>query len=110
MQDFGPPMSALGPFSTGSGRLARCPLFPRIADSYQKRTTNIALTCRNQTQCTAAIRFAFYSITSSARASNIAGTPSPIAFAALRLITSSNLVGCSMANSPGFAPLRILST
>jgi len=31
-----------------------------------------------------------YSITSSARASNIAGTPSPIAFAALRLITSSN--------------------
>ena len=51
-----------------------------------------------------------YSITSSALASNIAGTPSPIAFAALRLITSSNLVGCSMANSPGFAPLRILST
>ena len=43
-------------------------------------------------------------------ASSIGGTSSPIAFAALRLITSSNLVGCSTANSPGFAPLRILST
>src|SRR3982751_6117745 len=52
---------------------------------------------------------ASHSITSSARPSNIGGTSSPIAFAALRLITSSNLVGCSTANSAGFAPLRILS-
>ena len=66
-------------------------------------------TCTGSDICSAA-RKRFYSITSSARASNIAGTPSPIAFAALRLITSSNVVGCSMANSPGFAPLRILST
>src|SRR5947209_15697200 len=51
-----------------------------------------------------------YSITSSARASSIGGTSRPSALAALRLITSSNLVGCSTANSPGFAPLRILST
>src|SRR4029077_20642535 len=51
-----------------------------------------------------------YSITSSGRPSSIGGTSRPIAFAALRLITSSNLVGCSTANSPGFAPLRILST
>ena len=51
-----------------------------------------------------------YSITSSARPSSIGGTSRPIAFAALRLITSSNLVGCSTANSPGLAPLRILST
>ena len=50
-----------------------------------------------------------YSITSSARPSSIGGTSRPIAFAALRLITSSNLVGCSTANSPGLAPLRILS-
>ena len=49
-------------------------------------------------------------MTSSARASSIGGTSRPSALAALRLITSSNLVGCSTANSPGFAPLRILST
>src|SRR5262245_39602545 len=30
--------------------------------------------------------------------------------AVLRLITSSNVVGCSTGRSPGFAPLRILST
>src|SRR5262249_20136729 len=51
-----------------------------------------------------------HSITSSARPSSIGGTSRPIAFAALRLITSSNLVGCSTGNSPGLAPLRILST
>src|SRR5262249_51087543 len=49
-------------------------------------------------------------ITSSARASNIGGTVRPIAFAAIRLIASSNLVGCSTGKSPGFAPRRILST
>src|SRR5262245_22528480 len=49
-----------------------------------------------------------YSITSSARASNIGDTVRPIAFAAIRLIASSNLVGCSTGKSPGFAPRRIL--
>src|SRR5262245_3303666 len=51
-----------------------------------------------------------HSITSSARVSNIGGTVRPIAFAAIRLIASSNLVGCSTGKSPGFAPRRILST
>src|SRR5207245_2754704 len=51
-----------------------------------------------------------HSITSSARASNEGGTVRPSAFAVLKLITSSNLVGCSTARSPGLAPLRILST
>src|SRR5205814_3065846 len=36
-----------------------------------------------------------YSITSSARASSKGGTVSPSTFAVLRLMTSSNLVGCS---------------
>ena len=36
----------------------------------------------------------FHSITSSARASSDGGTSRPSAFAVLRLITSSNLVGC----------------
>jgi len=34
----------------------------------------------------------------------------PRSFAVFRLITNSNLVGCSTGKSPGFAPLRILST
>ena len=36
------------------------------------------------------------------------GTVRPSAFAALRLITSSNLVGCNTGSSAGLAPLRIL--
>src|SRR5207248_1187110 len=51
-----------------------------------------------------------YSITSSARASNVGGTVRPSALAVLRLITSSNLVGCSTGRSEGLVPLRILST
>jgi hypothetical protein len=49
----------------------------------------------------------FHSITSSARAKNIAGTVKPIALAVLRLMTSSNFVGNSTGKSPGLAPLRI---
>ena len=39
-----------------------------------------------------------YSITLSARANNASGTVTPIALAVLRLITSSNLLGCSTGN------------
>ena len=46
----------------------------------------------------------------SARASTDCGIVRPRALAALRLITSSNFVGCSTGRSPGFVPLRILST
>jgi hypothetical protein len=51
-----------------------------------------------------------YSITSSARASSEGGMWRPNAFAVLRLITSSNLVGCSIGRSAGFSPLRIRPT
>jgi hypothetical protein len=34
----------------------------------------------------------------------------PSALAVLRLIISSNLIGCSTGMSPGFAPRKILST
>ena len=51
-----------------------------------------------------------YSITSSARARNDSGIVSPIALAVVRLMTTSNLVGCSTGISPGFAPRKILST
>src|SRR5262249_41828604 len=49
-----------------------------------------------------------HSITSSARASNVGGTSRPSALAVLRLITSSNLVGCRTGKSFGLIPLRIL--
>src|SRR6516162_5723997 len=47
---------------------------------------------------------AFHSITSSASASNVGGTSRSSAFAVVRLMTSSNLVGCSTGMSPGFVP------
>ena len=45
-------------------------------------------------------------MTSSARFSTDCGTLRPSAFAALSLITSSNLVGCSTGRSAAFAPLK----
>jgi hypothetical protein len=51
-----------------------------------------------------------HSITSSARASSVGGISRPSALAVIRLMTRSNLVGCSTGRSAGFAPRRILST
>ena len=50
-----------------------------------------------------------HSITSSASASSIGGIAKPSALAVFKLMTRSNLVGCSTARSAGFAPRRILS-
>src|SRR5262249_52817365 len=46
---------------------------------------------------------------SSARTRMDCGIVNPRAVAVLRLMTNSNLVGCSMGSSAGLAPLRILS-
>src|SRR5215471_18703140 len=51
-----------------------------------------------------------HSITASANATKVCGTSTPRSFAVLRLMTNSNWFGCSIGRSPGFAPLRILST
>ncbi len=51
---------------------------------------------------------ACYSMTLSARRSSVCGIVSPNAFAVLRLMTNSNLVGCWIGRSAGLAPLRIL--
>src|SRR5262245_38268687 len=55
-----------------------------------------------QNSCIAAI----YSITASASASSLTGTSRPSVLAVLRLIMSSNLVGCVTGMSAGFSPLR----
>jgi hypothetical protein len=59
--------------------------------------------------CSAA-RNPVYSITSSARASSDGGTSRPSTLAVVKLMTRSNLVGCSTGMSAGFAPRKILST
>jgi len=51
-----------------------------------------------------------HSITSSAAISSGSGIVRPSPFAVLRLMTNSNLVGCSTGRSLGFAPRKILST
>src|SRR5262245_21198820 len=51
-----------------------------------------------------------HSITSSARSRNESGIVRPSPLAVVRLMTSSNLDGCSTGISPGFVPRRILST
>src|SRR5262249_51304657 len=53
---------------------------------------------------------AFHSITLSARSTSGAGTSWPIAFAALRLMTSSNRVGCSTGRSAGLMPRSSLAS
>src|SRR5262245_25297016 len=53
---------------------------------------------------------ALHSITSSAVASSLSGICNPSALAATRLITRSNLVGCSTGMSAGCAPRSTLST
>lgn len=49
-------------------------------------------------------------ITRSARARTFGGMMRPICLAVLRLITSSNFVGCSTGSSAGVLPFSILST
>jgi hypothetical protein len=50
-----------------------------------------------------------HSITSSALSSSDCGMVRPKAFAVLRLIASSNLIGCCTGNSAGLAPFRMRS-
>src|SRR3974390_1991599 len=51
-----------------------------------------------------------HSMTSSARASSAGGMVTPSAFAVLRLMTSSNIVGCSTGMSAGLVPRSIFTT
>jgi hypothetical protein len=62
------------------------------------------------TQMTLSRHLASYSITSSAATIRVCGMMRPSTFAVLRLITNSNLVGCSTGKSAGLVPFKILST
>ena len=52
----------------------------------------------------------YHSITLLARASSVGAKSRPSAFAVRRLMTSSNMEGCSTGRSLGLAPLRMRST
>ena len=60
--------------------------------------------------CPLSANIQLYSITSSARTSSVGGTVMPSALAVLRLMTHSNLVGCSTGRSAGVVPLTTWST
>jgi hypothetical protein len=86
-------------------KIHRCPL---LSESGQTRVRSDCPLCANTGLMHCSKRH-LYSITSSARESRVGGTVRPSALAVLRLMTSSNLVGCSTGRSPGLAPLKILS-
>jgi len=95
------------------GQAAGKPLRSRIEISDQRHRllrARVARHCNRSTAKEGQEFAASHSITSSARARIEGGMVSPSAFAVFRLITISNFVGCSIGRSPGFAPLRILST
>jgi hypothetical protein len=90
----------------GERMRASCPL-ERVVGRRQSDSIVLQEVSRTQLPRLAAVP---HSMTWSARPSTDGGIVRPSAFAVLRLMTSSNFVGCSTGNSPGFAPLRILST
>src|SRR5262249_32403988 len=100
----GTPGTGLGSPPTLRLAFKSCLLCPR------KRTSlaclGMSALCQKRTHAVQQI----YSITSSARSSNVSGIVRPSAFAVVRLTTRSNLVGCSTGMSAGFVPRRILST
>jgi hypothetical protein len=102
-------VSLMGTFATVKDPAAAhgwCPLCPenrQIADCF-----GMSALC--QSRLNALHKKHRYSITSSALACNVRGTVMPSVFAALRLITSSNLVARMIGRSAGLSPLRIRPT
>ena len=84
----------------------KCPLYPQKRTS--PKTVVMSALCQKRTFC--CCKESRYSITSSAPASSDGGTVRPSAFAVLRLIANSYLVGACTGRSAGFSPLRIRST
>jgi hypothetical protein len=105
-------VEGLGLTSLLSFRLSNLgPQYPRFLPCSRRlrARTLCAINGREQVQDIASEE-CHYSITSSARASSMDGIARPSALAVLKLITNSNLVGCSTGRSAGFAPLSIRST
>ena len=97
-----------GSFSTETAKadVRTCPLRPESDRLPTNRDVSLRAKLRHK-QCSKPFH---HSITSSAVASSVGEMVTPSAFAAFRLITRSNLVGCWIGRSPGLAPFRIRST
>ena len=96
--DFGNEPDATSISDRGLFRLLAGNLSPGVFRLLQH---NLPITGREQMQ-----QKTLYSITSSARASSDGGTSRPSALAVLRLITSSNLVGCWTGKIGGLLALE----
>jgi putative NADH-flavin reductase len=73
-------------------------------------TSGVSPHCRRAAEQRDELAPPHHSITSSARASTVGGISRSSALAVLRLMTRSNLVGCTTGKLAGFSPLRILPT
>ena len=83
------------------------PRHVRLAPESDRRADVLACRLRAKKRHTRRSKQHHYSITSSARASNVGGTSMPSARAVLRLIVKTYLVGCSTGISAGLPPRRI---
>ena len=93
-----------------TGQLEELEATERVLARYSKgRQTKKAVSARTQTTTAERDEVASrrHSMTSSERARIDGGTVRPSASAVLRLITSSNLVGCWTGRSAGFSPLSL---
>ena len=90
----------------------RCTAMDKFHSAKQSGTAPSVLprTCQCRLPARSGHPRACYSITESARSKIDCGILSPSALASFKLMTNSNLVGCWIGNSPGFAPSRIFAT
>src|SRR6516162_5325651 len=109
------PAEVAQPLHKSSGQLALRGRRSRAQESDGRQFPRLLRARRERPRCGGAAKqrdelAPLHSITSSARASTVAGISRPSAFAVLRLITSSYLVGACTGRSAGFSPLRMRST
>ena len=81
------------------------PVYPQLRTS--ANATGMSQQWATSGLMSTAAKFRAYSMTSSARASSVAGTSRPSILAVSALITSSNFDACTTGKSAGFAPLRM---
>jgi hypothetical protein len=105
--------SRCAPISCGAGKLADAipsdwlcrKLGPPPGSPAGGHTARSSISSRARRDCPESSRIV---VSDSAVGSSVGGTLTPSAFAALRLITSSNLVGSRNGRSAGFEPLSTL--
>src|SRR5262245_19436803 len=104
------PCMPLHSHTSSSAKIRRC-CVDSLNSPSQSGHRELALTCplSAKTELMHRSKQHLHSTTSSATSRNSRLIVSPSSLAAFRLITSSNLIGCSTGNSAGFAPFRILS-